>query len=135
MPIDYRKYPHDWFTRIIPAVLARANNCCEHCGRKNKDVVYSYPSIRWKNGKKVLRQIWQSEPSAGSHKKGKFVRVILTVAHLDHDEWNHQVELNRLLAMCQKCHLEYDAKVHSIRRQHGQLCQYPNCHIDQCPFH
>lgn len=38
------------------------------------------------------------------------VKVVLTVAHLDHDETNHKVILDRLKALCQICHLRYDAK-------------------------
>ena len=40
----------------------------------------------------------------------KKVKVILTIAHLDHDETNHEVKDDRLMAMCQICHLRYDAK-------------------------
>ncbi len=30
--------------------------------------------------------------------------------HLDHDEENHDVQLDRLKALCQLCHLRYDAR-------------------------
>ena len=40
----------------------------------------------------------------------KKVKVVLTVAHLDHDEENHEVKDERLAALCQWCHLNYDAK-------------------------
>lgn len=40
----------------------------------------------------------------------KPVTVVLTIAHLDHDEENHDVKLDRLGALCQLCHLRYDAK-------------------------
>jgi hypothetical protein len=36
--------------------------------------------------------------------------VVLTIAHLDHDELNHEVKDERLKALCQHCHLNYDAK-------------------------
>lgn len=38
----------------------------------------------------------------------KQVKVVLTVAHLDHDETNHSVSDDRLAALCQICHLSYD---------------------------
>ena len=38
-------------------------------------------------------------------------KVVLTVAHLDHDETNH--DRTNLRALCQKCHLTYDAKHHA----------------------
>jgi hypothetical protein len=37
-------------------------------------------------------------------------KAVLTIAHLDHDETNHEVKLDRLMAMCQLHHLRYDAK-------------------------
>ena len=57
-----------------------------------------------------------SKPKSGEMKNGKVipnpkkVRVILTIAHLDHDETNESVTDDRLKAMCQLCHLRYDAK-------------------------
>jgi hypothetical protein len=44
-------------------------------------------------------------------KFGQFViEAELLIAHLDHDETNHEVTDDRLKAMCQLCHLRYDAK-------------------------
>lgn len=40
MPIDYKNYPENWKTEIRPAILERANNCCEFCGVKNYSVGY-----------------------------------------------------------------------------------------------
>ena len=40
----------------------------------------------------------------------KHVTFILTIAHLDHDETNYNVTDDRLKAMCQLCHLRYDAE-------------------------
>lgn len=37
--------------------------------------------------------------------------VVLTVAHLDHNPRN--CEDNNLAALCQRCHLTYDAKLHA----------------------
>lgn len=86
MPIDYKRYPPNWKTEIRPAILKRANNCCEYCGVQNY-------SIR-------------------DEKK-----IVLTVAHLDHDEENWSVSFDRLAALCQRCHLRYDAKEKARRRK------------------
>ena len=88
MPIDYKKYPPNWKSEIRPTILKRAENKCEFCGVENYSVVRRV----YKNGFE------------------KDVRIILTVAHLDHDETNHEVKLERLRALCQQCHLRYDAK-------------------------
>jgi len=44
------------------------------------------------------------------------IKIVLTIAHMDHDEENHNVEDERLAALCQKCHLRYDAP-EKIRRR------------------
>lgn len=49
---------------------------------------------------KQLADFWAERP----------VKVVLTIAHLDHDELNHKIKLERLAALCQLCHLRYDAK-------------------------
>ena len=63
----------------------------------------------------------QPHPETGS-------KVVLTIAHLDHDpSHNH---FDNLKALCQKCHLTYDAKLHAKhaaetrrakQRQAGQM--------------
>lgn len=89
MPIDYKRYPPNWKTEIRPAILERANNCCEHCGVENYSI---------RDGKKI----------------------VLTIAHLDHDEENWNVSYDRLAALCQRCHLRYDAKEKARRRKNDK---------------
>lgn len=50
----------------------------------------------------------------------KFVKIILTIAHLDHDKLNHDVKLDRLKALCQRCHLNYDRHRHVRNRKYGR---------------
>ena len=38
-------------------------------------------------------------------------KVVLTTAHLNHDTTDNR--LNNLKAMCQRCHLRYDAREHA----------------------
>jgi len=119
MPIDYSKYPDNWKTEIVPAVIKRAKNRCEICGVKNKSKLWSVElNIRtiqnFRTRYKPIR-IWITSESdlIRLRKYGKHIkkiRVVLTVAHLDHDEKNEKVKLERLKAMCQWCHLNYDAK-------------------------
>lgn len=114
MPIDYSKYPPNWKTEIVPAVLSRANNCCEKCGLENRQTVWAIKLWIKENGRYKLRSIWFRDKRDAERENTMYfvrpVRVILTIAHLDHDETNHTVELERLLALCQMCHLRYDAK-------------------------
>ena len=72
MPIDYSKYDPKWKTEIRPAVLERAQHCCEQCGAAN----------------------YKPNPVTGS-------TVVLTVAHLDHDVTNNAMSnLKALCQLC-----------------------------------
>ncbi len=112
--IDYKKYPPNWKTEIRPAVLERADNCCEKCGLFNHQKVYSVKH----NG----QSIWFELPSDalrcagvphlhGYEKEVKQVRVVLTIAHLNHDITDNRME--NLKALCQKCHLNHDKELHA----------------------
>ena len=43
-------------------------------------------------------------------------KVVLTIAHLDHTPEN--CDMSNLRALCQKCHLTYDAKHHAATAKH-----------------
>jgi len=98
--------PAKW-RAIRERILARAGHACEWCGVPNREHV-------WRRGDE-----W--EPCDETESEGeatamlsdgwRFVRIVLTIAHLDHDPTNNS-ERN-LRALCQKCHLGYDAKHHA----------------------
>lgn len=128
MPIDYSKYPPDWRSHIVPRILKRAGNKCEICGLKNKQKIYSVEVYlrSHTNGRYGSYRIWIENFSDAKrmehHARSiKIVEVVLTVAHLDHDVPNQNIKDDRLKAMCQKCHLEYDAKVKYQRSLNKQL--------------
>ncbi len=97
------------------AVLARAGNACEcrgECGEQHRTNVCAAP-----NGATIHRE--RSAPWRWI--RGPFetrgtpllpgVRVVLTVAHLDHNPGVNDVE--RLRAFCQRCHLRHDRFLHA----------------------
>jgi len=89
MPIresERARYPNNW-KAISLAVREEAGQRCEGSP--------AYPDCQAING--------QPHPVTGS-------RVVLTVAHLDHTPEN--CERENLKAMCQRCHLTYDAEHH-----------------------
>ena len=104
MPIDYKKYPKDW-KEIRLKILTRAKDRCELCHVRNHAL-----GARDKNGE------WHDEDdihsmnaSLGEELFGdlpKMIRIVLTVAHLDHDISNNAV--SNLRALCQRCHLAHD---------------------------
>lgn len=85
-PENRDKYHCNWKTISERIRFDRAGNCCEVCGAKN----------------------YQPHPETKS-------RVILTVAHLDHDPTNNAEE--NLKAMCQRCHNRYDREHRSQTRK------------------
>lgn len=106
MPADRRNYPDNWEQISERIRNARARGRCEcegECGAHED---------------RCQAQNGRPNPITGS-------RVVLTVAHLDHDTTNNH-EAN-LKAMCQRCHLTYDAAFHAINarltraRNAGQL--------------
>lgn len=117
MPIDYKRYPKNWKTEIVPRILRRAEHKCEVCGVDNKVELTSIPLKINSNGKYKIKRFWISSECDIKRMRPfalggeiKTIRVVLTIAHLDHDETNHDVVDNRLQAMCQYCHLNYDAE-------------------------
>ncbi len=126
MPIDYKEYPPNWKSEIRPAVLKRAGNCCENCGVKNHSIIHRY-------GKGV--NDWRYWPE-GMEGEAMFAdgdkptKIVLTVAHLDHDKSNANVSLDRLRAWCQKCHLGYDMNHHVRNRKYGRKHTSNNLKLD-----
>lgn len=99
-PENKARYPKNW-KAIRAAVLERADNSCE--GSPGL-----HPDCRVDN--------YSTHPETGS-------KVVLTIAHLDHVPENCDgmdqgqpappVEEANLRAMCQRCHLKYDAQHHA----------------------
>lgn len=115
MPINYKKYPSNWKSEIVPRITIRSGNRCEKCGLQNGSYAYSIRLwVRDHTGRYKPRKIWFRSKKDAQREAGDGrvwpVRIVLTVAHLDHDEENHEVSDDRLSHLCQICHLRYDAK-------------------------
>ena len=124
MPIDYKRYPPNWLKEIRPRIMQRANNTCEceGCNFKHLEEVWAVKhkgkTTGWFRDFEEANIQPKTIESKRNKKSGKVelvpnpkkVKIVLTIAHLDHDEANHDVSDERLMAMCQLCHLRYDAK-------------------------
>jgi hypothetical protein len=114
MPIDYNRYPKDW-KQTVERIRERSGDKCEKCDLKNGSTAYSVPFDLREGGRYKTRRLWfrsymDAKREAAEIILIKAVKVVLTVAHLDHDEENHDVKDERLMHMCQVCHLRYDAE-------------------------
>jgi hypothetical protein len=119
MPVNYRKYPTNWKTEIRPRILARANHRCEECGVENysqiirssvdpsRYLLFDREELAYRlNGELARMSEWGDEFIFSPE-----IRIVLTIAHLDHDTANNADD--NLRALCQRCHLRYDKTHHA----------------------
>lgn len=97
-PENKKLYPENW-KEIREQILKRADNKCEFCGVENYAEGY-----RDKEGQFIKSVGTQQE--ADELDGEKIIRIILTIAHLDHNPQNN--DPNNLRALCQKCRNNYD---------------------------
>lgn len=122
-PSERARYPRNW-REISARIRERAGNRCEctsECGDTHRDDVDKPGRCNAPNGALIIRdrhepEIYTVHPPCGGCIGGepdcmRAIRVVLTVAHLDHTPENCADE--NLLAMCQRCHLKLDAATHA----------------------
>jgi hypothetical protein len=107
MPVDYKRYPANWKTEIVPAMMKRADHRCECTGECGLHKTTGGP-----------RRCCELHTAPAKWAKGK---VVLTCAHLGvakpdgspgdkHDKMDVRPE--NLKMMCQRCHLRFDIEEH-----------------------
>lgn len=116
-PENRKRYPKNW-PEIRAEVKARADNRCELCGIQNHAIGYRHEgyfiSIQQDD---ETAPFWMGIPqnlfrelASGKKREIKFLKIVCTVMHLDHQPENN--DLKNLKFGCQKCHLNYDMKHH-----------------------
>jgi hypothetical protein len=134
MPIDYSKYPSNWFTEIRPNILKRDGNKCKFCGKPNYSVGYYennmwYPTagniIHDKIGQlgaknySIARELCDNINEYACIDDEHYIVIVLTIAHLDQDINNNTDE--NLAALCQRCHLKHDREFNKALKKQKQL--------------
>ena len=118
MTFQAHRYPRDW-KQITAGIRLRTNNACAQCRAPNGETI-----VRDDERKVYVLphgETFDARTGAfvgytrGSELDGRSVRVVLTVAHLDHDETNNADD--NLAALCQKCHLAHDRDDNHRRAQ------------------
>lgn len=116
-PEDKWLYPIDWEIISYRVRFERAKGTCERCGRPHNRLVFQSADGRWFNERSWT---WHGQrgqvvypPSDAAIARGRFVRVLISTAHLDHDPTNNR--MRNLRALCQRCHLRHDRRVHRAR--------------------
>lgn len=125
-PENKARYPKDWKS-ISKRVRDRAGNKCEQCAAPNGEMI-----VRDNDGTYMLEGgevfddqtgEWLGLARGSEYNADRMVRIVLTVAHLDHTPENCADD--NLKALCQKCHLAYDHDHHKAnsartRRNHTE---------------
>lgn len=118
-PENKARYPKDW-PSISQAVRESAGWRCEECGVRNgalggrkRDGAWCAALPTGTDGLRVTYPkpgdyAWCADAATGEGIRLRIVRIVLTVAHLDHQPEN--CDLDNLRAWCQRCHNRYDAK-------------------------
>jgi hypothetical protein len=101
-PENRARYPKDW-PEISRRIRDRARGQCECRGE-------------CRSGHSGRCSAWHGHP----HPRTKS-QVVLTVAHLDHTP--EHCAPDNLRAMCQACHLSYDADHHAATRARTQQAE------------
>ncbi len=111
MPINPANYPPDWPSISRRIRHERAGNKCEWCDVVNHAIGARDRLDEWHDASSIECMSY----SAGVHYFGesypKIIKIVLTVAHIDHDTTNNADD--NLAALCQRCHLRHDAKHHA----------------------
>lgn len=97
MPMNRERYPLDWNDISLRIRRDRAHGRCECTGEC---------------GRHVSTRCDEMNGTPGHHQNGT---VVLTVAHLNHLPTDCRED--NLKAMCQRCHLRYDAALHATNRK------------------
>jgi len=114
-PENRDRYPANWKKDVRPEILERAKDRCEKCKAKNGTTV-----CREMNGASYMTDdgyVFSTENGdclgrarVYDYPAGRYVKIVLTIAHLDHTPEN--CDPSNLRAWCQRCHLHYDKDHH-----------------------
>jgi hypothetical protein len=103
---------------IRNAILKRAANCCEQCRVENGAIIVRGIGVHAGTFMMPNGDLFDADDgrrlgaARGSEYDGKMLKVVLTIAHLDHDPGNNVP--GNLKALCQLHHLRHDAVHHSV---------------------
>jgi len=120
------RYPKDW-KRIRAEILKRAKDRCEFCGVSDRALGYWVKDsgrVTKTEPASAMTEMFVRVPMCMAREPvvkyingicRKIIRIVLTVAHLDHQPEN--CDPDNLRAFCQRCHNRHDAKTRADGRK------------------
>lgn len=122
-----RKYNADWQATSCNIRIHRAGNKCEVCKIDNEIIIKRFSNNTWRLadiGELGLVEHFKTQFKMKMHqaiKAAGLKKVILSVAHLNHNEKDDRPE--NLLCGCQWCHLKHDRADNWMRRKRHKATQ------------
>lgn len=130
MPINYKDYPTEWRKVSLQIRTERAGLICECTGECGTD----HAAEQDEEIAEIFAELGKPQPSNRCQAMNKCEhpitnsKVVLTVAHLCKCE-PKCADVSHLKAMCQRCHLRLDGKLHArnaaktrrAKRNNGEL--------------
>lgn len=126
-----KKYPKNW-AEISKAIRQREGHRCKFCGVPNYALGFrqfdgTFIPVQGNDyldaagmgrfGYKAGRELASHYNNREGLEK-RYIVIILTVAHLDHDTTNNDPA--NLAALCQRCHLNHDRKDNMRRKREAK---------------
>ena len=109
-----KEYHPKWSLIRRMILLRRALNRCEFCDAPNGEFIY-----RIEKNKPYWAPMPEGLETEAMDLDGtKFTRILLTIAHKDHNKDNNI--FTNLVALCQRCHLKHDIRQHIMSRKYGR---------------
>lgn len=115
-PMNFADYHPQWST-ISRQIREQAGWRCEWCNAPNGESIIRGHDGTWQPWD-WTETVSDEEVEAFAGKPWediRFTRIVLTVAHLDHDKQNNDPA--NLRALCQRCHLNWDRDLHIANRR------------------
>lgn len=125
MPIKLEnraRYVSNWCDISSYIRFARARGRCECTGECGKSHWVTLERAELAFGTRFRKRTWRCLEKHGEPALNANGTVVLTVAHLDHTPENNTHD--NLVAMCQACHLRYDADHHRKTRAETRRQQH-----------
>lgn len=104
MPIRYSDYHPDW-KEISKRIRERDGQKCKQCGVSNGAI-----GCRDQDGNFYTEEDIDQDGVIPGAVLGKAIKIVLTVAHIDHCTANNAD--SNLISLCQRCHLLLDVDQH-----------------------
>jgi hypothetical protein len=117
-PENRKRYPSNW-RELRARRLHIARERCEFCDVPNYAVGYRErdgefvqrgQAASYAKARQLVYDLAADEESLPPEEQRRWIVVVLTIAHLDHNPADS--DISRLRALCQRCHLRYDAQHH-----------------------